>query len=634
MTLPQTEKGRKARCQGLFPAFSNPGECGKSRRSRFLSVFLSLPRGSLLLGIRQEGADLPLPQPGIAHLEPEGVLERAYRLPFHGARVEAAPVHGVASPQGRDDLRDRETVPLPGQLLLDDAEDGEGEVADEEMCLDPVLPREVDGPCLELALPDPEALLDLPPSLVDPDDLLRRVLQVRADRVEAVVPGLLREPVPVPRDAPLLRRLAFRRGVFRLHEAPGVVLVRLPLQASGLHPFQGPCRLSGPDGPLVFRKPRGVGDDHPLPEPPVLEPLLLVQDPVLPFLMPRRIPEGERPLPSEPLPSRVRHQPLPDLLLGLLQRLRDDESEIRRGVVSEVLPAVEASVRAYDELLPPEPLLPLLLQGDHRQLLVRVPRMDAHGDRDPVPVEEPPHLDDGVRTVLLRLPVHPEPVLLFRLEEEVRAVVVDDGRVPVRVLLPSPVGLGLDPVPVLRGQSQRAVDLVEGIVRLLREAGGEGIGRALAERVEDAAYHEVAPDPPEVVPRLAPLCRLGHGLAQARAVVGRLREQVPEPHRPGRGRVHAGALRDLEGRPVRLRLGGEPLRLLLEVGDGVAVLQLELGELPYPLDVLAGGLLPDADAPGIVEYGVVSRLHGVYLHALVPPFRSPILYHSPTYATI
>ena len=584
-------------------------------RSGFFLFSLSFPPFPVRpLRLLHERAHLGLRPPRIAQVEPEGVREGLRRLPLHRARIEVSPVHRIAFPQGRYDLRHREAASPVPELLLDGAEDGEREEADEEVGLDPVLPREVHGTRLELALPDPEALLDLPASLVDPHDLLRRVFQVRADRIEAVVGRFLSEQVPVHAQGHLLRGFPVLCRVFRLDEAPRVVLVRLPLQASGLHPLQGPFRLRGPDRLLVEGKARGVGDDDPFPEPLVLEPLLLVEDPVLPFLRSPDVGEGERPLPSEPLPSAVRPQPGADLLLRLLQRLRDDESEIGRGVVSQVLPPVEASVGAYDELPDAEALLPLLLQGHHGLLLVRVAGVDAPGDRDAVPVEEPPHLDDRVRPVLLRLPVPAEAVLLLGLEEEVRAVVVDDGRVPLQVLLPSPVGLRLDVLPVRGRKPQGTVDLVQGVVRLLREGGGEGIGRPLAEGVEDAADDEVAPDPLEVVSGLVPVLRLRKGLVEPPAVIGRLREEVSQPPDAALGWVDLPAGRDLEGGAALLLLGGQALGLLLEVGDRVVVPQGQLGELPYALDGLAGGLLPHPYALRVVEDGVLPGLDCVYLH--------------------
>ena len=53
--------------------------------------------------------------------------------------------------------------------------------------------------------------------------------------------------------------------------------------------------------------------------------------------------------------------------------------------------------------------------------------MYAYGKRDPVPIDEHPHLHDRKRAVLLAFAVFPEAVhvRLFYFEEEVRAVVID-----------------------------------------------------------------------------------------------------------------------------------------------------------------------------------------------------------------
>ena len=59
------------------------------------------------------------------------------------------------------------TAVLPSQFFLKDPVDDQCRETGHEVCRDPVLPAKVHWPCPELALHDPEALLDLPAPVVD-----------------------------------------------------------------------------------------------------------------------------------------------------------------------------------------------------------------------------------------------------------------------------------------------------------------------------------------------------------------------------------------------------------------------------------------------------------------------------------
>ena len=58
----------------------------------------------------------------------------------------------------------------------------------------PVIILQVSGTGFKFMFHDPKTFLDLPPSLIDPDDLLCIILQVGADSIEPVKAFFLSNP--------------------------------------------------------------------------------------------------------------------------------------------------------------------------------------------------------------------------------------------------------------------------------------------------------------------------------------------------------------------------------------------------------------------------------------------------------
>lgn len=63
-----------------------------------------------------------------------------------------------------------------------------------EMRFYPVIILQVSGTGFKFMFHDPKTFLDLPPSLIDPDDLLCIILQVGADSIEPVKAFFLSDP--------------------------------------------------------------------------------------------------------------------------------------------------------------------------------------------------------------------------------------------------------------------------------------------------------------------------------------------------------------------------------------------------------------------------------------------------------
>lgn len=118
------------------------------------------------------------------------------------------------------------------QSLLKHPVEDQRQKAGHEVRLYPLIPAQVDRPCLELAFHDPEAFLNLPALLVDPDDLRRLVSQARAHGIEAIVHRFLGDHFLVEAADCFIRQLPFRRAVYPGDKALIVILIGM-----GQHPF-------------------------------------------------------------------------------------------------------------------------------------------------------------------------------------------------------------------------------------------------------------------------------------------------------------------------------------------------------------------------------------------------------------
>lgn len=101
-----------------------------------------------------------------------------------GDIAAAAYFSHVHPAQGTDDILTGESSI---QFLLQDPVDQERDKACKGMCFDPVIPLQINRPCLELGFHDPERFLDLPPAGVDLHYICGIVIEVRAHRIEAVI---------------------------------------------------------------------------------------------------------------------------------------------------------------------------------------------------------------------------------------------------------------------------------------------------------------------------------------------------------------------------------------------------------------------------------------------------------------
>ena len=82
----------------------------------------------------------------------------------------------------------------------------------------------------------------------------------------------------------------------------------------------------------------------------------------------------------------------------------------------------ETGITAIDELLTSKLLEDCLLQRSHGNLFVLIAREEREGQRDPVPINEKPHLDDRIRTMFFTFTVFPVAIFLFDLKVVVGAV--------------------------------------------------------------------------------------------------------------------------------------------------------------------------------------------------------------------
>ena len=443
------------------------------------------------------------------------------------------------------------------------------------MRADPSVRRQVDGTRVAGRLPLAEEAFHDPSPGVDRDDVpggnaVGRE-DVRRNRVEAVVLPLVLRLFPVDRPRLVLRHLSPVRALPDLDEAVGGVRV-------GGYPLLGLLRRTAQllleDPLLPPRRPCGVDDDEPLRDAdllPVLPPvhgieLLLPEEAVL-----RAVRDRAHLLVPE-VPSSVGKRPLLPERIQLLHGLRDDVPPSADRVVYLDVHRRYPRVRAVDVAVD-ACLRQLPLRGDRGLAFPGVPGVHVPEDREPVLVHEEAPLDDGVRPVLLRDPVLPQPVLPLDLEVEVRRVVADHRGLPP---LSREGGEGThDPAGERVDLVEGTVDVVDPVSRLVERVPGYlPVRGQLAPRVEDALAHEVRRDPRRVEPGV----RVDRPEDPLQPEPPYLREQhdVPAAFRVLPSLLQ-GAVDDGLG---LLRGGVDPAELLLQVPEGVGVLRQQVRELP------------------------------------------------------
>lgn len=487
----------------------------------------------------------------------------------------------------------------PLQLRLPVPQDIDREPTQEEMGTDPSVRREVDRVRVAGRLPLAEEPLHHPSARVDRDDVLRgnpvRCEDVRRYRAEAVVSPLVLRLVPVDGTHLVLRHLPFVRALPDADEAVRGVRVRsYPL----LRLLRRSPQLLLEDSLLPSCRPRRVDHDEPLRDAYLLPVLPAVHgiERLLPEVAVLRTVRDRIHSLAPEVPSRIRQGPLLPQGIQLLHGLRDDVTASADRVVYLDVHRRYAGIRAVyvarDARLRELPL------GGHRGLAFPcVPRVHVPQDGESVLVDEEAPLHDGVRPVLLRDAVLPQPVLPLDLEIEVRRVVADHRGLPP---FPREGREGTHDSPGER------VDLVEGTVDVVdtvsclveRVAGYLPVGGQLAPRIEDPLAHEVGCDP----------CRVEPGFRPDPSEDSRkpepldLREQDDVPAavrvRPSllQGAVHDG-LALLGGRVYAVEL-------LLQMCERVGVLRKQFRELPERLDTDGAGLLSLPLLHGKVDVGL------------------------------
>ncbi|GEM_PF-2696354 len=405
------------------------------------------------------------------------------------------------------------------QPQLHQAEDQKGNEANKEMGLDPFALLVVDGPRLEVGLHYPEAVFDLPSEAVDPEYFLDVVLEVRGYGVKAVV-FLLR----IGSGAVQAQLVAPRYHAIAVHgagedESPDVVGAEGHFAAAD-H-LLGPGELLQEYPSLVDEFLQAESDDYPF----ALFAHVVFVD--VSFLDRRPLDVGKagaargllaygsvfREIGLAPVPQVPPVQVLEDQLRILsgkpLQRLGHDIRPVAEAVEPPRARGAQAGIRAIDELRQPVVLYYPLLQRGGGRLLVGVAGVYRHGQRQSVPVDEQPHLDDGVGPMLLADAVFPQPlrrrvpVFLLDLEEIVGAVVIEDRLLPSVDPLRGPVQVRLQRVRQLVKDVHAPVDVVQSEV----EVGQVGIhvveGGKLGLRGEDARENQQFQDVGQVILDLA-----------------------------------------------------------------------------------------------------------------------------------
>ena len=391
------------------------------------------------------------------------------------------------------------------QLLLDDFQNGQRDEVDKEVGPDAFLPGKVYRPCLQVALHYSEAILYRPPLLVDADHLCRVFVDQAGDEGVVAVVLLLVPYLALIQEELLLHYLPILVVGYVLDvllavlRCLPVVLRRVPYYRHRLlHPLLA-------DGLQVVVKIPVICHDYaglvPFRDgaPPCQFHLYVVVD------RPHEIPEllsDRHPFPVGWVEYLVIKVPL-----DLLQRLHEDVVPVADRVEVLVVGRAEAGIGAHYQVRPAHRRQELLLQWDHRRLLVPRACEEVVADRDSVGIGKKPHLDDWVWPVFLREAELPELVLDIDLEVVVGAVVVDARHVPPDDLARFLEHLGLDAGGYAVDILQRAVDVVEVYVLCAVETLLPAKGPELRARREDLVHDQEVEYLPEVALylRLLPL---------------------------------------------------------------------------------------------------------------------------------
>ena len=146
------------------------------------------------------------------------------------------------------------------------------------MGLDPIIPTQIDRSGLELAFHDPKTFFDLPPSLVDLDDLCRFVLQVGTNSIETIIQLFRFDYRFIDRKQVSFGHFSFGRTGSRLDESFVVIgSCFFELARSGVDGFLGSLYLRTANGSLVVAVFQGEGDDEFLLQALFFDPSLLVE---------------------------------------------------------------------------------------------------------------------------------------------------------------------------------------------------------------------------------------------------------------------------------------------------------------------------------------------------------------------
>ena len=214
--------------------------------------------------------------------------------------------------------------------------------------------------------------------------------------------------------------------------------------------------------------------------------------------------------------------PFPVFGRQLFNGLCHDERPFSHVIELTVAFRAQSCITAVDKFRVAEFLKDCFLQWFKGLLLVLVSRENGEGQGYPVPVREQPHLYDGVRAVLLALPILFCPVFLLDFEVIVRAVVIKDAVILVCQEAAVLEGLRLYEAAFLCKDIQGTVDVMLFIGRFFEIVHCRPVRGSLASRFQYPGVYQVRQDGIEVIPELMPFPDLPAGPVKSEPIIDRL----------------------------------------------------------------------------------------------------------------